>query len=131
MIIMYVDDSGSPSYADHTNYYVLSGVIIQDDYIKDLQKAVFNYKQNNFIGNFIDEKIHTHDIYKAKGNFETINLTTKTSLLKNLYNMVKELECTAISVVINKDNFKKEHSTWKVSNIALTYLIERYDKYLE
>lgn len=49
MPIMYVDDSGSPSNADQTNYFVLSGVIVHDDRIKCLQKAVCDYKHANFV----------------------------------------------------------------------------------
>ena len=33
---MYVDDSGSPNNTDQTSYFVLSGVIVHDDKIKDL-----------------------------------------------------------------------------------------------
>ena len=132
MVIMYVDDSGAPSYADHTDYFVLSGIIVSDEiHIKNLQKAVHRYKHKNFEGRFIDSEIHTHDIFKSKEDFETINLEKKIDLLDNLYGMIKKLEYTGITVIINKQKLKVSDPTWKVSKTAWSFLIERYDKYLE
>ncbi len=36
---MYVDDSGSPSYKDNTNYFVLAGIVVADNKIKALQRT--------------------------------------------------------------------------------------------
>ena len=128
---MYVDDSGSPSYVDHTKYFVLSGVIVHDENIKNLQKLVFEYKQDNFVGRFIDSEIHTHDIYKAKKDFESISLDKKTELLDNLYDTIQKIVCVGIIIIINKEELRKKNPTWKVFNTTWSFLIERYDKYLE
>ena len=107
MTIMYVDDSGSPSYADHTDQFVLSGIILEnDEQIKDLQRLVCKYKLDNFEGRFIDSEIHTQEIFKSKGDFETINLEKQTRLLDNLYHTIEQIEYVGITVIINKPKLR-------------------------
>ena len=66
MTIMYVDESGSPNYKDKSNHFILSGIIVDDENIKKLQKDVFEYKQSYFSNKFVDSEIHTHDIYRSR-----------------------------------------------------------------
>ena len=96
MVIMYVDDSGTPRHTDHTDYFVLSGVIVHDEHIKKLQRAVFEYTQSNFTVDFIDSEIHAYDIYNSQKNFRQIDFTTKTNLLDNLYGMIKNHHVLAL-----------------------------------
>ena len=131
MVTMYVDESGTPDHADHTDYFVLTGVMVPDDKIKDLQKYVFEYKHANFVGDFIDEEIHTYDICSAKKAFESITQAKKTSLIDNLYEMVDNVDCTAISVVINKKRLKDEKPEWGVLYTAWSFLMKRYDVVME
>jgi len=128
---MYVDDSGSADYKDKSKKYILSGVIIYKDSIKDMKNAVNQYKIDNFIDEYIDAEIHTHDIFKSKGEFTRITLDTKYQLLDKLYETVANMDITTISVIIDKELLKKQYPTWKVFNTAWTYLVERYDKYIE
>ena len=128
---MYVDDSGSDSYADQSKYFILSGIIVQDERIKDLQKTVFDYKQNNFVGNLVDSEIHAHDMYKSKKDFSRISLQKQTELLDNLYEMIKSVNCVGITVVINKKKLRVEKPKKQILDTALTYLIKEYDKFLE
>ena len=128
---MYVDDSGSANYKDKSKQYILSGVIVHKDSIKDMKNAVNQYKIDNFIDEYIDAEIHTHDIFKSREEFTNITLETKYQLLNKLYETVANMDITTISVIINKELLKSQYPTWKVFNIAWTYLVERYDKYIE
>lgn len=128
---MYVDESGSFHQHDKTKYFVLSGVVVSDDKIKDLQRGSYQYKLKNFDGEFIDSEIHTHDIFKAKGDFVKLTLPHKKRLLHELYTTINGLEITTISVIIDKESLKTNFPTWKVFNTAWTFLIERFDKVLE
>ena len=130
MPVMYVDDSGSPSPADHTKYFVLSGVIARDEHIKKLQRMVFEYKQSNFIGDLVDSEIHTHDIYGSKNDFGSISLDTKTDLLDKLYEMVAKTECTGILVIIDKNKLQSEKPVKSPLDMAWSLLLERYDMFL-
>lgn len=131
MPIMYVDDSGSPNSADHTNYFVLSGVVVHDDKIKELQKAVCDYKYVNFVDVYVDSEIHSHDINKSTGDFSGIKHDRKIELLDELYNMIKNIDCVGISIVINKNELQKKHPTWRVINTAWISLIKQYDYFLK
>ena len=128
---MYVDDSGSPNNADQTNYFVLSGVIVHDDKIKDLQKDVCDYKHANFVNEYVDSEIHSHNIHKSTGDFSKISHSTKIELLDSLYNMIKDIDCVGISILINKNELLRKYPTWKVFNTAWTFLIERYNSFLK
>ena len=131
MPIMYVDDSGSPNNTDQTSYFVLSGVIVHDDKIKDLQKAVCDYKHANFVNEYVDAEIHSHNIHKSTGDFLKINHNTKIKMLDGLYNMIKDIDCVGISILINKNGLWRKHPTWKVFNTAWIFLIDRYNSFLK
>lgn len=130
MPVMYVDDSGSPSPADHTKYFVLSGVIARDEHVKKLQRMVFEYKQSNFIGDLVDSEIHTHDIYGSKNDFGSISLDTKTDLLDKLYEMVAKTECAGILIIIDKNRLQSEKPAKSPLDMAWSFLLERYDMFL-
>ena len=102
MSVMYVDDSGSPSYRDHTGYFILSGIIVEDDKIKGLHKAMCEYKQINFAGDLIDAEIHAYDMYKRQGRFESLNLSARLELLDRLYETISGLDCVSVMSVIDK-----------------------------
>ncbi len=129
--IMYVDDSGAADHKDKSEQYILSGVIVHKDNVKNMKNAVNQYKTDHFIDDYIDAEIHTHDIFKSREEFTRITLETKYQLLNNLYNTVSNLDITTISVIINKKLLKEQYPTWKVFNTAWTYLIERFDKHIE
>lgn len=131
MTIIYVDDSGSPNSADQTNYFVLSGVIVHDNKIKDLQKAVCDYKHANFVDAYVDSEIHSHNINKSTGDFSRISYDTKIELLNDLYYMIKGIDCVGISILINKSELRRKHPTWRVVNTAWISLIERYNGFLK
>lgn len=131
MAVMYVDDSGSASYNDHTGHFVLSGVMVDDSKIKDLQRTVFEYKQSNFEGAFVDAEIHVHDMYKSRGDFKMVDHTERINLLNKLYEMISGLDFAGISVVIDKATFQNRTPTASVLSTAWMFLLERYGMFLE
>ena len=128
---MYVDDSGSTSRRDHTDHFILAGIIVEDYKIKDLQKAVFEYKQQNFTGDFVDAEIHTYDMYKRQGRFASLDHTTKLELLDRLYEMIRSLDCVGIVSVIDKRKFQFKQPTWDALTVSWSFLLEWYDKHLK
>lgn len=131
MTVMYVDDSGSTSRRDHTGHFILAGIIVEDDKIKDLQKAVFEYKQSNFTGDFVDAEIHTYDMYKRQGRFASLDHATKLELLDRLYEMISGLDCVGVMSVIDKGEFQLKHPTWDVLTVSWSFLLEWYDRHLK
>lgn len=131
MTIMYVDDSGSSNSRDHTSHFVLSGIIVEDDKIQDLQKAMFEYKQSNFTGDFVDAEVHTYDIYKRQEMFASLDHATKLELLDRLYETISGLDCVGVISVVNKRELQYKQPTWKVLTVSWSFLLEWYDRYLK
>lgn len=111
--------------------YIISGVIVHEDKVKDLKKAICQYKINNFTGEYIDAEIHTHDIYQGREEFTEITLETKYELLNKLYDIIKDMNIVNISVIINKQLLKKENIIEHVYEISWAFLIERFNKYIQ
>lgn len=131
MYIMYVDDSGTTSYKDQSELYILSGVIVHKNNVKHIKNAICQYKIDNFVEKYIDAEIHTHDIFKSREEFTNISKEIKYDLLDKLYDTIANMNITTISVIIRKELFKNEYPTWDIFNTTLIYLVERYDKYIE
>jgi hypothetical protein len=130
LYILYVDDSGSPSVKDNTSYYVISGVIIHETDINQMEREVQQYKSLNFIIGYKNAEIHVHDIYKSQRKFSELTRQTKYELLDNLYSMINTLPITTISVGISKVQLLQIHPDWDVFNAAWTFLTERFDKFV-
>ena len=102
-----------PNNADQTNYFVMSDVIVHDDKINDLQKAVCDYKHANFVNEYVDSEIHSHNIHKSTRDFSKISHNIKIELLDSLYNMIKGIDCVVISILINKNELRRKHQYGK------------------
>jgi hypothetical protein len=76
---MYVDDSGSPSMKDNSDYYVISGVIIHETDIYPVEGATQTYK--NRFEEFKRAEIHVHDIFKGQNEFSGLTLARKYEIL--------------------------------------------------
>ncbi|MDE0525252.1 MAG: DUF3800 domain-containing protein [Thaumarchaeota archaeon] len=131
MTIMYVDESGSPDYKDYSTHFVLSGIIVDDNSIKNLQRGVFEYKQSHFRNEFVDSEIHTHDIYKSRQDFGLLTRAEKTDLLDHLYGMINSLDCRGIIVAIDKQKFSMQNPSWSIATTAWSFILERYSMELE
>ena len=128
---MYVDESGSVSYNDNTNFFVLSGVIVEEDKINDLKRSTYEYKLKHFTGQYVDAEIHAHDIFKAKGDFASLSFSKQQEMSDELYRNISSLDITAVSVVIDKESLRRRYPGWKVFNTAWVSLVKRFDKFLE
>ena len=127
---MYVDESGHSSYKDYNKYFVLSGVIVSDKTVKDLKQKVFDYKLNNFEGDYLDAEIHTHAIYKSKDEFTKISKEKKYELLDGLYECIRTLDATCICIVMAKPLMKDDYDDWYVLKHAWGNLAERFNSFI-
>lgn len=69
---MYVDGSGSANLKDKTKEYIISGVIVHEGKVKDLKKAICQYKINNCTGEYIDAGIILMTSIKAEKNLQRL-----------------------------------------------------------
>jgi len=131
MQIMNVDDAGSSNTKDQSRYYVLSGVIVDENYYKEIKKIIHEFQINFFKDDYIDAEIHTHEIYKSKPPFKKLKLDEKYNILDNLYDLISTMPITIISVAIDKSNFEIYYDGWNIFNTAWTILFQRFDDWLK
>lgn len=131
MAIMYVDESGSYRHTDHTDYFILAGIIVEDEKIKKLQRTVFEYQQSHFTEDFIDAEIHTYNMYKKRDRFALVDYATRIDLLDKLYKMIGDLDCTGIISVVDKKTLQIQYPMWDILTVSWSFLLETYDEYLE
>lgn len=117
---MYVDDSGNPSLTDNNKYYLLSGVIVNNDHIKKIQKSIFEFKYENFKESYIEAEIHTHDLFRNKNEFVDLsNSIEKYKLIEKLYSIIGNLPLTIISTAVDKIKMHEQHPDWRIFKMAM------------
>ena len=127
---MYIDDSGTSSINDDTEYYVISGVVINDVDLHWIESKLENFRNQYFTGQYKNEEIHLHAICQNRGNFKSISKGDKKRILDGLYNTVSSLSFQTITVGINKKRLENEKPNWDIFKVAWTFLIERFEMYL-
>ncbi|HKQ21421.1 MAG TPA: DUF3800 domain-containing protein [Nitrososphaeraceae archaeon] len=127
---MYVDDSGTPHLTDESQFYVISGIIVEACDLPLLERKVENFKRKYFVGRYSDEEIHLHEIYKSKGNFEKLTKGEKYNILNAVYCIIDNLPITIISVGIHKQRMSIEYPSWDIFKAIWTFMVERYDAFL-
>ena len=127
---MYVDDSGNPNIEDETQYYVISGVIINTCDLFHIEIELENFRRKYFVSDFKNEEIHVHEIYKGKGKFVNLFKKQKYNILNGLYCTIEHLPIITISVGIHKENMSRLYPHWNLFNTAWTFLAERFDMFL-
>jgi len=128
---MYVDETGSPEFSDHTQFFIFGGIIIHENDIWTIRKKVFDFKQKYFTGTYIESELHMHNMLKSKKDFKTFRGDEKIYVIKKAYEMINDLPITVIASAINKSSFKQQHPTWRVLKTALIILVSKYNYYLE
>jgi hypothetical protein len=126
---MYVDDSGSHD-LNGGIFYVLSGIIIHEIHLQEIEKKVRDYKINNFVGKYANDEVHVYEIVNRSENFIGIDSQTRTNLLQNLYNTINEMPITIISVGIHKHKISTSFPDWKTLDSAWIFITERFDRYI-
>lgn len=84
MYLLYVDESGCTNLKDGS-YFVISGIIIKECDLDDINLQISQYKVKNFKNGYRKAEIHVHEIWQRKPPFDNIDLDTKRKLLDNLY----------------------------------------------
>lgn len=127
---MYVDESGCTDLSTG-KYFVISGVIINECNLDYIQLEISNYKHLYFINECQGAEIHIYDIWQGRPPFDKIDITTKKTLLNNLYILLFNLPFTIVSVVIDKQlMLSGNYINWKVNKASWTFLTERFDRFI-
>ncbi|MBV9178114.1 MAG: DUF3800 domain-containing protein [Nitrososphaeraceae archaeon] len=127
--MMYVDDSGNPTLKGG-QYYVLSGIIIHETSLRDIENRVRHYKETNFKGLYANKEIHAYYMYQGEGDFKDIDPRSRIVLLRNLYTSMSLMPITIISVGIEKRLIQNAFPYWNPLRAAWIFITERFDRYI-
>ena len=129
---MYIDESGSDSINDEEIWYVLAGVIVSEVDWKEINSKVDKLKRELFpSGNIEKIELHAHAIRKKKGILSQFDYERVKEILRKLYELIQSLPVTIIAVAINKQELILNNSNREPLTDAWTFLIERFDKFVE
>jgi hypothetical protein len=137
MNILYIDESGdtSPLSANGSKYFVLSGCIIREEDILEIDK---NFRQ-------IKLDFYQDDEVEIKSNFlryanpdisedSPIKLNSRDKydeLEDRVTKFLIESELSLVPIVIDKEEYWKQYPAQNPYNIAYIFLLERFQKYLK
>lgn len=122
---MYVDESGSTGLR-FGRYFVISGIIVNENNLDDISIAITNYRLQNFKNEYKNAEIHIYNIWQNKIPFNRINFEMKKTLLDKLYSRLSELPFVVVSVVIDKRLILANPlNNWNVKKASWTFLTER------
>jgi len=123
---MYVDDSGSLS-INGGNYYFLSGVILHERLLDDVNRLVQQFKDTYFVGKLHGVELHVYDIFNRCGHFDAIDFPTRNIILQKLYELINALPITIICSGIDKSKLCNHHYLLR---FVWTFLVERFDMHI-
>lgn len=132
MYFMYVDESGTEQRAERSRYFVVSGVTVHENYVDDLERRMAQTRRELLPKRFQEQEIHVHDIYKGCKTFRGITPNEIQKTLNGLYKSFLGMDFSVIVVAIDKERwFNSNYLRYDVQKSAYTFLIERFDKYLQ
>ncbi len=132
MYFMYVDESGTEQRAEKSRYFVVSGVVVHENYVDVLERRMAQIRRELLPERFQGHEIHVHHIYKGDKAFRGITHNEIQKTLKGLYGSFLDMDFSVIVVVIDKEKwFNSTYLEYDVQQSAYTFLIERFDKYLQ
>jgi Protein of unknown function (DUF3800) len=123
---MYVDDSGSVSLRGG-RYYFLSGIILHEQLLDEVNRQVQDFKDAFFVGELNGAELHVYDIFNRTGRFAGIDISTRNIILQELYGLINVLPITIICSGIDKDAL---YNYYKLLRFVWTFLVERFDKHI-
>jgi len=135
MYIAYVDESGDPGRNTRvTRYFTLSGIIVADSNWKALLDRVKAFRQGlkRDFGLTLKSDLRATELWNNSGDFRKLNLNyaDRIRIFRRTAEFLRYSQEVAILIVsINKDS-PALPSTGKISGIAWTMFLQRYENWL-
>ncbi|MBR6911375.1 MAG: DUF3800 domain-containing protein [Candidatus Methanomethylophilaceae archaeon] len=124
MFLTYMDESGKPNYNDAENEYVLAAITIHESEYRHVEEELSKIKTLYFQDmDPEDVEIHATDIISRKNVFNTMDLSKRLQLLKDVLGILGKIECTVNCTLIRKDLLLKRKPD--VDGLAYKFLFER------
>lgn len=129
MYLIYVDESGTVSLNDGTKLYVLASIIIHEYKWMEINEKIEQLKLKFFPNcNPGDFEFHMSNITHKTGVFKEKPKNELFKIVREVFNLISEIDCTIICVVIMKELIGNPK---KIEYMSLKYLLERFERNLE
>ncbi|MFZ5813522.1 MAG: DUF3800 domain-containing protein [Thermodesulfobacteriota bacterium] len=128
-------DLGASENENH-RYLSLTGVIFRYDYVSNVvHPRLEELKSRHFMSHPDDPVIlHRKELVNKKGPFSPLRDTEKELRFNDdLMALLRDLEYTVVTVVIDKLEHKERYSKWRYDpyHYCLEVVVERYARYLQ
>jgi hypothetical protein len=137
---LYIDEVGNSDLGSSQNinhrYLSLTGVILELGYVDKVLFPRLEALKRKYFGSHPDEPIilHRKELINSKPPFEVLrDDETKRTFDAELLELLKELEYTVITVVIDKLQHSQQYKVWRFDpyHYCLEVLVERYALWLK
>lgn len=129
---MYVDESGTEQTREKSRYFVVSGAVVHENHVANLERCVDRISNERFPTKFKGLEIHMHNIYKGKREFAGITPSEIQDTLSGVYRSLLQVDFSTITIVIDKKRWiLSKHFKYDILQSAYTFLIERFEKFLQ
>lgn len=132
--ILFIDETGVSDIDSEDNFSLL-GVICEYKYSVDineeceLKRKIDKYKKDIFGRS--DLVIHLLDIERGTKAYSRIDKNARKKFMNKLYNLLKDINCTIISITIDKKMLKKYYSPTKDPYvIAFSHLLQCFYSFI-
>ncbi len=137
MYLMYIDESGDtiPLSSAGKKFLVLTGCIIREEDIQDIEKSLRDIKQKYYQNPDIEIKSNflryaTPDL--SESSLLKLNSKQKYDELEaDVNEFLKSIPVVLLSVVINKEKYWEQFPAQNPYDVAYIFLLERFQKYLD
>lgn len=134
MFFLYADASGNAKVyrdRDQNGLYILTGLIVHEKDWQTIENKLTQLKIDSFPNvDPNDWELHAYEIWNNINFFKNINLNKKLEIFEKITNLICESDVTIIATVLDKEAMKNKYVNPKVMDYAWTFLIERYDHFL-
>jgi hypothetical protein len=136
MLLFYIDESGTCSNDNQTNFFVLASIAISEQhssqtYIKfsSIKQSILNTKEAE------DWELKGRDIYQGAGNFKGYKWEARVRIFKEIATKLTEMPCHIFAVVVDKkalyeikDEMKDDI---KLYRLTFNRLLQELDNFLK
>ncbi|MBD2302624.1 DUF3800 domain-containing protein [Nostoc sp. FACHB-190] len=136
MLLFYVDESGTCSKDDQTNFFVLASVAISEHDSSQIHTKVLSLKQSIFPSKDHDTwELKGREIYRGEGTFKKHKLESRIRIFLEISTTLNQLPCHIFTVVVNKKAFYKMREDMKddtmLYRLTFNRLLQELDGFMK
>lgn len=136
MFLFYVDESGTCSNDNQTNFFVLAAIGIADEYSSQLNREIRSFKQAIFKTRKPEEwELKARDIYQGLGLFKGYKWDGRLRIFLESANILNQIPCHLFAVMVNKKFYYKDKEELKddalLYRLTFNQLLEQLDAFLK